>query len=331
MQVCFLVSKAISMDCTWTTVHLAVAALREGHTVGFLDRTDLSVEANGELRTRFSKFNDPGTTAEEMVQALKSRRAARVSRPIDYFDSLFLRVRPFPDSLKTLMLLAREQGVCIFNDPIGLIRTSPKSWLATLTDVSTPETLVTQRIAAGELFFQQLGAVIVKPNTGSGGTSVARVSAHDYGAFQLAFHRAAQHGDGSVVIQSEVGKPHEPEKRLLWLDGEVVGGYQRARAPGEFRHNLKQGGVPQSMNVSPLDRSLVAPLTPHLLTAGIRFAGIDLLCNHILEVNVLNPGGTFYADRLNHTQLAQRIIHQLVTGADPAPIPEKTKWVPHVP
>ena len=49
---------------------------------------------------------------------------------------------------------------------------------------------------------------------------------------------------------------------MLVLDGEVIGGYQRARAPGEFRHNLKRGGLPEALTPTTQDQRLLDKLSP---------------------------------------------------------------------
>jgi glutathione synthase len=95
------------------------------------------------------------------------------------------------------------------------------------------------------------------------------------------------------------------------LDGALIGGYLRRRAPGEFRHNLKRGATAEATTVSDSDRQVVEPLTPHLLRAGVRLAGLDLIGPWLVEVNALNPGGAFHTDRWSGTQLASQIVTAL--------------------
>jgi glutathione synthase len=63
----------------------------------------------------------------------------------------------------------------------------------------------------------------------------------------------------------------------------------------------------------------MAPLSAHLIAAGVRLAGVDLIGNHVIEVNALNPGGAFHADRLHHSDVAGGIIERLAAGRADGP------------
>ena len=147
----------------------------------------------------------------------------------------------------------------------------------------------------------------------------------DFAKLHATFRTQSQRGGNRVVVQANVGTKETREKRLLWLDRVVIGGYQRHRAYGEFRHNLSCGAEPEPLELTEREKALIAPLTPHLLRAEIRLAGIDLLGPYILEVNVLNPGGAFHADRLNQTTLAQMILEKLLSP-DATHLPEMPTW-----
>ena len=314
MKLGFIVTRASSMTSTWTTVQLAVTALEMGHSVGFINRADLNIQSDGELRTRTFWFEPTPLTTDQMALLLQTRKAKRKNVSLWDFDHLFLRTRPLPPYLQTIAMMAKDTGIPITNDPVGLLRTSSKTWLATRSGISTPQTIITSSQAEAEMFFQrQSNGVILKPDSGAGGHNVTLIRQGDYAQLHESFRSHLMRGVGRVIVQENVGHDEDREKRLLWLDGEVIGGYQRKRAKGEFRHNLNCGGTPEALELSERDKELVAPLTPHLQQAEIRFAGIDLLGPHILEVNVLNPGGAFHADRLNQTTLAQTILEKLLS------------------
>jgi glutathione synthase len=314
MKLAFIVSRASAMTHSFTTIQLAVAALALGHSVGFIDRTEISIQSDGLVRVRASWFEGSAMQAHQIVMRLQTRKAARKSLPLWEFDQIFLRTRPLPVFLQSVAMMAVDRGIPIVNDPVALMRTSSKGWLASLEGISTPETLITSHAAAAEMFFQrQPQGVIVKPGSGAGGQHVTQIPPGAFAALHDTFRGFLTRGVAPVVIQSNIGVDESREKRLMWLDGEVIGGYQRARASGEFRHNLSCGAEPEPLTLTKREKALIAPLSPHLLAAGIRLSGIDLLGPYILEVNVLNPGGAFHADRLNETCLAQTILQKLLS------------------
>jgi glutathione synthase len=311
MRIAFAITRAASVESTWTTVGLASAALNCGWAVRFIEPWDFEVDPSGGLIARAHAFNKP-TDHQALAEALSTRQAPRRFVDLSRLDLLLLRAAPLSTSVLTFASLVQERGVRVVNDPTGLMRVTHKSWLAAQPGVPTPATVVTRSRAAIALFYdQQPTGIVIKPARGSGGRGVSNIQPEDPAALDEAFDAAKKVGDGYVVAQEYLSAAKHGEKRLLWLDGEVLGGYLRRRAPGEFRHNLKQGGLPEATEISSSNRELVAKLSPSLLAAGIRFAGLDVIGDHLIEVNVLNPGGAFHTDRLNGTHLAETIMGQL--------------------
>lgn len=320
------VTRAASIDDTWTTVHLAHAALQRGHAVRFIEPWDFEVNEQGILVARAYAFEAPGPGPATIAADLSNRTASRRYVSVPRLDRLLLRASPLDSTLLSFARIAQRLGVEVVNDPAGLLEIHSKSWLASLAGVPTPRTLVTQSLGTASLFFDnQPHATVVKPAQGSGGRNVALIQAGDHSRFQEAFHQARGRGR-HVVIQGYLPEAEHGEKRLVWMDGAVLGGYLRTRAPGEFRHNLKQGGTPLPTTVTASEHAVIARLSPFLLDAGIRFAGIDVIGDCIIEVNALNPGGAYHADRLNGTRITDTIIARL----EPPPqahAQERTPWV----
>ena len=309
MDIGFAIPRATAIDGTWTTIHLARAALRRGHRVLFIEPFDHEVDARGRSMIRAATFDSPQRDPEHMARTLRNRHARRVHLRLEQLDRLLIRAAPLDLSILTFAMLARERGVPVINDPGGAILVSHKAWLAAVPGAPCPRTIVTRRSGAAHVFYSaQPHGVIVKPARGSGGRGVGRVGPGRPDALDRAWADASARGDGYVVVQSYVPAAEEGEKRLVWLDGEVLGGYLRRRSTGEFRHNLKHGATAVPTQVTPTERALIARVSPALLAAGIRLAGLDLIGELLTEVNALNPGGVYHTDRLQGTHLADRII-----------------------
>ncbi|MCB9681628.1 MAG: hypothetical protein H6733_09175 [Alphaproteobacteria bacterium] len=324
------ITRAASLDPTWTTIHLVRAALARGHRVRMVEPWDFEVDERGQLTARAYAFDEPVDDVDVLVNALRARTSSRRYIRLDTLDVLLMRAAPLDPSLLAFAAMARASGVAVVNDPDGLLQVTHKAWLATLPDVPRPPTLVTRSPGTAALFYERLDStVIVKPARGSGGRDVMRVAQGDVRSFELAFSRVRMRGE-HVVIQGYLEQASEGEKRLVWMDGDILGGYLRRSAPGEFRHNLKQGGTPEPTDVTPAEQQAMATLSPHLLRAGIRIAGVDLIGQHVIEVNALNPGGAFHADRLHGTDVSGSIIERL-ERADARTAPRRTAWAPPAP
>lgn len=326
MRIGIIVTRAAAINATWTTVALGCAALERGHELRIIDRSDLEIDVRGRVIGRAFVFEPPAPSSERMAEDLQRRLAERRFVDLERLDLLLLRSSPPTPGLLSFAQILADRGVRVVNSPDGISRLSSKAWLAALPDVPIPATLVTRSPGAATVFYrQQRTGVVVKPARGSGGRSVHHVAAGQIRRFEQVFE-ACRRGEGHAVVQAYLPAASRGEKRLLWLDGQILGGYLRTRAPGEFRHNLKQGGLASPAQVTPSERALLRPLSPHLLAAGIRFAGLDLIGQHLVEVNAVNPGGTFHTDRLTGSTHARTVIARLEQAEPTYNTTESTLW-----
>ncbi len=326
MNIGVVIRAAASVTPTWTTAALIAAASRQGHLVWVVEVRDLGVDVHRVTGRAFRFPPDPQSSPATISQTLQHRTARRSLIDMARLDLLMLRCAPLDPTLLALALRIEDAGVEVVNRPAGLARVLSKAWLAS-HDLPTPETLVTRSRGSAHLFHQDHGAVVVKPDRGSGGVGVCAVQKGDIQGLDDAFTRARRAG-GLVVLQPRL---HDPvgERRLVVCDGHLLGGYVRHNAQGEFRHNLKRGATPGPLPPDSRDERIVSRLAPLLQEIGVRFAGLDVLAGRLVEVNAVNPGGTVHADALHGTRLADRVV-RLLTRAEriedglPTPPDEET-------
>ena len=168
MQIGMLISSASVIRPTWTTAHLAHAALIAGHTIRFIEPHDMEVTTHGRLVTRAHVLDHPLDGPTDVAQQLSGLHLTRRFVEIPSLDMLFMRANPLTPAVLNLALMAQEYGVRVINDPIGIARTRSKTWLAALSEVPRPPTLVTSDGASASLFAEdQPHGVVVKPAMGS--------------------------------------------------------------------------------------------------------------------------------------------------------------------
>ena len=80
------------------------------------------------------------------------------------------------------------------------------------------------------------------------------------------------------------------DKRILLIGGEPVP-FALARIPkaGETRGNLAAGGSGVAQPLTVRDREIAEHLAPILHGRGILLAGIDVIGDHLTEINVTSP------------------------------------------
>ncbi len=320
MRIAIAVNNVQQVEATWTTLHLAHRALEQGHSVRFIETRDYEITSRGQLVARAYVADPPSPGHLALGAALLDRALPRRYTTLESCDLLLLRVNPLTEAMLNMALVAQELGVAVVNDPTGIARTRSKAWLAGLSDVPRPLTLVTQSRASARLFAGNLDVpAVVKPSTSSGGRAVSLVPPNHPELLEEAMDRAQLADAGPVVIQACIPEASEGEKRLVWMDGDILGGYLRRRSEGEFRHNLRCGSTPLACEITAADRAIGAALTPHLMRNGIRIAGLDVIGRLLVEVNTMNPGGVHYAELLaserdlNAPTVGQQIIERLTT------------------
>lgn len=322
VRIGIVVSSAAVAAPTHTTVHLASAALARGHQVQVFEPWDFEVDPEGRVRGRAHCFEGPADR-EAVVEGLHGRDRRR-SVEVDRLDVLLLRANPFQDTIVTFAQMAQAAGVRVLNEPRGMVLTSHKGWLATLAGVPRPRTVVTRSRSEVERFVSTCeGGVVIKPARSCGGRGVGLLKGRRRDRLDGVLDAATRAGDGYVVVQEYLADARDGEKRLLWHEGRLLGGYLRTRAPGDFRHNLKVGGQPNPCDITEADRALVDRVSPHLVRAGLWFAGLDVIGRHLVEVNALNPGGVHHSEAFTGLPIADQLIASLespaASGAAPPP------------
>ncbi len=315
----FAIQRGTRITPTWTTAHVAQAALDAGHRVWFLSPDEVEVGRRGRLLARVHQPTRDSKDRAQLVARLVAGSLPRRHVELQRADVMLLRLNPLSDGALAMALLAREAGVHVVNDPAGMALTRSKAWLATLAGVPRPRTVVTRSLQGVRMFAAELdGPVVIKPAMGSGGRAVSLVPRGQRAALQAAWRQATATGDGMVVAQEYLPAAESGEKRLVWMDGEILGAYLRQRGAGEFRHNLRQGGQPIATTIDDTDRRIARVLRPHLERNGIRIAGLDIIGGTVVEVNTLNPGGVHHASRLREPSrvdgddtIADRVVRQL--------------------
>ena len=315
MRLGIAITRASNVESTWSTSYIALAALSAGFQVRFIEPWDYEVDRAGRLVARAHAFDpDEVSTREELCEKLQRRQARRRFVELARLDALLIRINPLDTAVLTWAMHAEKAGVPVLNPPQSVLVTSHKGWLASLKDVPRPSTLVTRSRAAMQVFaMDHREGVIVKPARSSGGKGIGWVRHGREHELDVAIDQARAIGDGYVVVQEYLPEAEHGEKRLVWLDGDFLGGYVRQRAPGEFRHNLKRGGLPEALTPTTQDQRLLDKLSPHLRQQGIWFAGIDVIGARGVEINTLNPGGLHLVSEFSEQDFADPIIASLLS------------------
>jgi glutathione synthase len=94
------------------------------------------------------------------------------------------------------------------------------------------------------------------------------------------------------------------------VDGKYAA-FRRARGSDDIRSNLHTGGKPEPVEVTEEMLELAEMIRPKLVQDGIFFAGIDIVGDKLLEVNVFSPGGLRSTEAFTGVNFTAAIIEAL--------------------
>jgi glutathione synthase len=109
------------------------------------------------------------------------------------------------------------------------------------------------------------------------------------------------------VIQRFIPNVKHGDKRIILVDGEFAGAVNRVPAADDLRSNMVRGGAAQATDLTPREREICATIGPELKKRGLLFVGIDVIDDHLTEINVTSPTGIRAVARLGGPDIAAKI------------------------
>lgn len=256
-----------------------------GHSVVYFESGRMSLK-NGSVLAHVSRAR------------LDRRRGYLPSPPspkltdLSTFDAIFIRKEPPFDTeyLYALQMLdTLKKKVFVMNDPAGIALSNEKLFSLQFRRYA-PESVATSSAAAAAHFVRETGRVIVKPLDDKGGAGIFATHPKDRNLASL-LDLATQGGQRTVLVQRFVAADQHGDKRIVLLNGRILGAFLRRPPWHDYRANLSTGGSMHRASVNAFERKMVESMTPELLKRGLYFVGLDVIGKHLTEINVTSPAG----------------------------------------
>lgn len=214
------------------------------------------------------------------------------TRSVASFGACLMRKDPPFDSeffyATHLLSQAEREGARVFNSPAALREHPEKLAVMEFPQFLGP-TLVTRDAQAIRAFHAQHQDIILKPLDGMGGMGIFRVKADGLNLGSI-IETLNDHGRTSVMVQKFLPEISAGDKRVLIIGGQPVP-YSLARIPqgGEVRGNLAAGGKGVAQPLSPSNQAMAQAIGAQLAPRGLLLIGLDVIGEHITEINVTSP------------------------------------------
>ena len=261
------------------------AAIR-GHQLFVALQSDLFLrQEKVRLRAQLFEFSDE-------VRWYQLGQSAEYA-PQDFDVVLMRKDPPFDNEFlySTYLLdLAVQQGARVLNNPASVRDWNEKLSVANFPQFA-PEFLVARDNDLIREFLRSHGDIVVKPLDGMGGASIFRLTQLDPN-ISVILETITDYGKRTVMAQRYLPQILQGDKRIIVIDGAPVP-YALARIPmaGETRGNLAAGGTGVAQLLTERDVEIAMTVGKALKQKGLFLVGLDVIGEHLTEINVTSPTG----------------------------------------
>jgi glutathione synthase len=267
-----------------TSIAMMRAAQARGHAIFYCEQGDLC--SKGRVFSRAGRLSLTDND-EDWYRAHERTQAELAS-----FDAVLMRKDPPFDLeyLTSIWLLsqAEREGARVFNNPAAVRDHNEKLGILEFPRFVAP-TLASRDPAEVHAFIDEQRDVILKRLDGMGGESIFRVKVEDPNR-NVIVETMTQQGARSIMAQRYIPEIKLGDKRVLLIGGKPVPhSLARLAKPGESRANLAAGGRGVAQPLSARDREIAEALGPVLAARGLLLVGLDVIGDHLTEVNVTSP------------------------------------------
>jgi glutathione synthase len=210
------------------------------------------------------------------------------------FDYVFMRKDPPVDEnfINALHLLsqAESEGANIINRPSALQKFNEKIFALRFSHWM-PDTSVICKEEDFKLFKKKYPTIILKPLDGMGGESIYKFDESSKDHLDI-FKSLTNNYQTMVMVQNFLPEIYDGDYRILIIHGKPFP-IALARIPqgGSFKGNLAAGGIGEARELTDAQARVSIEIGKLLSDEGIVFAGIDMIGNHLTEINITSPTG----------------------------------------
>lgn len=273
-----------------TTFAMMREAQRRGHSISACEPKDIMWQRGASVTGFVRDITLTGQSPDWFIAAQQAPNE-RIAALKD-FDAVVMRKDPPFDSeffyATHLLEQAEREGARVFNKPRAL-RDHPEKLAILEWPQFIGPTLVTRDPQDIRRFHAEHRDIILKPLDGMGGAGIFRVKDDGLNLGAI-IETLNKNGAETVMVQRFLPAIAQGDKRVLVIGGQPVP-YCLARIPqgGEVRGNLAAGGKGVAQPITGRDRDIAEAIGPVLFERGLLLIGLDVIGDHLTEINVTSP------------------------------------------
>jgi glutathione synthase len=176
-----------------------------------------------------------------------------------------------------------------------------------------PATLITHDRKEIRSFAEEHdGDIIIKPLQGSGGQGVFRICKNDLDCLNQIIETVAS--NGYIIAQEYLPGT---VTRLFMMNGEPLrykgryAAFCRLRNDDDLRGNVRNKGKKAKVEIDSRALRIAEIIRPKLVADGIFIAGLDIVDNKLVEINLFSPSGLISAQSFENVNFSVAVIEAI--------------------
>ncbi|QQR79813.1 MAG: hypothetical protein IPJ69_10770 [Deltaproteobacteria bacterium] len=225
-------------------------------------------------------------------------------KPTD-FDFILMRKDPPVDQkyLKACRTLETfHKTTPVINNPSVIRQWSEKSMILNFPQW-IPPTIITKSFRQASIFLKKYGEVVLKPLNSYASKGIRLISSS----------RDIKNIKTSVMLQAYLAHiKTKGEKRIFMVDGKAHGALLKIPSKKNFLANPDLGARLSSTTLSLREKKMCREIGQFLKKNGIFFAGLDVIDEHLTEINFTSPGLLWEWNELTKQRHEKKIVNLMI-------------------
>lgn len=292
---------------TDTTFLLLLEAQKRGHEIFYYLPSELNFELSTKRLSAVLKKIHLRKELGNHYDVLESKE-----HNLSEVDVILVRQDPPFDMnyiTSTYLLEKVQNQVLVLNNPVEIRNCPEKIFISDFPDLIAP-TLISSSLEQIEKFRQQHENIILKPIYACGGEGIVLLKKEDLNLSSIV-SMMLKTFQTPLIAQKFLPEIKNGDRRIILLNGKILGGIARLAKSGEIRSNLHIGGYAKKLEFSKRELEICNKIAPELKKRGLFLVGIDVIGDYLTEINVTSPTCIPEINFFNEVNLEEQVLDEI--------------------
>jgi glutathione synthase len=175
-----------------------------------------------------------------------------------------------------------------------------------------PETIISNDEKVIREFWQKHEEIVIKPLYAHGGMGVFYIPKNDKNLFNAFRILHQSYKDLPIIAQKYLPNVKKGDKRILFINGEFAGALNRVQAEDYAISNTVVGGKFFQTTLTEREKEMCREFFIKFKELGLFLVGIDVIDDHITEINVTSPTGFCLVNELYGIRIQEKIVDEML-------------------